>query len=72
MATLIRRADALRRLNKLEEKYQDIGDRAACDAVVKCYNAIMSCKVEERVFCTGCGKPVKTATIPEDDRTGGH
>lgn len=39
--------------------------------IVKCWNAIMSCKVEERVFCKGCGKVVKTAKIPEEEEPGG-
>ena len=68
MATLIRRAEALKRLNILEEKAMAAKDRAGAEMIVKCWNAIMSCKVEERVFCTGCGKVVKTAEIPEDDQ----
>lgn len=66
MATLIRRAEALKRLNILEEKAMAAKDRAGAEMIVKCWNAIMSCKVEERVFCTGCGKVVKTADIPEE------
>lgn len=66
MATLIRRSEALGKLNKMEEKYRKSGDQAARLLIVRCYNMIMSCKVEERVFCARCGKPVKTAKIPED------
>ena len=50
MATLIRRAEALKRLNILEEKAMAAKDRAGAEMIVKCWNAIMSCKVEERVF----------------------
>ena len=67
MATLIRRADALRRINQLEEKAKDAGDMAGANWIVKCWNAVMSCKVEQRVFCNGCGKPVPTAKIPENE-----
>lgn len=68
MATLIRRAEALKRLNILEEKAMAAKDRAGAEMIVKCWNAIMSCKVEERVFCKECGKVVKTADISEDDQ----
>lgn len=71
MATLIRRAEALKRLNILEEKAMAAKDRAGAEMIVKCFNAIMSCKVEERVFCARCGKVIKTAEIPEDDQPGG-
>lgn len=68
MATLIRRAEALKRLNILEEKAMAAKDLAGAEMIVKCWNAIMSCKVEERVFCKECGKVVKAADIPEDDQ----
>ena len=71
MATLIRRSEALKRINKLEERATEIGDKKGAEWIVKCFNAIMSCKVEERFFCSGCGKPVKLAQVPEDDQTGG-
>lgn len=67
MATLIRRAEALKRLNILEEKAMAASDRAGAEMIVKCWNAIMSCKVEERVFCTKCGKVIPTEKIPEDE-----
>ena len=66
MATLIRRTEALKRINQLEEKAAEIGDESGAKWIVKCFNAIMSCKVEERVFCNKCGKAVKTSKIPED------
>lgn len=68
MATLIRRAEALKRLNILEEKAMAASDRAGAEMIVKCWNAIMSCKVEERVFCTKCGKVIPTDKIPEEDK----
>ena len=71
MAKLIRRAEALKRLNILEEKAIAAKDRAGAEMIVKCWNAIMSCKVEERVFCTGCGKVIRTEQIPEEDQLGG-
>ena len=67
MATLIRRSEALKRLNILEEKAMAAKDRAGAEMIVKCWNAIMSCKVEERVFCTGCGNVIRTEQIPEED-----
>lgn len=66
MATLIRRSEALKRINQLEEKANDAGDRKGAEWIVKCFNAIMSCRVEDRVFCAQCGKPVKTAKVPDD------
>ena len=66
MATLIRRSEALRKINQLEEKAAEIGDRNGAKWIVKAFNAIMSCKVEDKVFCARCGKPVKTAKIPEE------
>lgn len=66
MAILIRRSEALKRINRLEEKAVAADDKNGAEWVVKCFNAIMSCKVEERVFCAQCGKPVKAAKIPED------
>ena len=67
MATLIRRSEALKRINQLEEKAVEIGDKKGAEWIVKCFNAIMSCKVEERIFCAQCGKPVKTEKIPETE-----
>lgn len=66
MATLIRRSEALKRINQLEEKAALCGDKKGGEWIVKCFNAIMSCKVEERIFCAQCGKPVKTDKIPEN------
>lgn len=66
MATLIRRSEALKRINQLEEKANDAGDRKGAEWIVKCFNAIMSCQIEERVFCAQCRKAVKTAKLPED------
>ena len=66
MATLIRRSEALKRINQLEEKANAAGDRKGAEWIVKCFNAIMSCKVEERIFCAQCGKPVKAGKIPEE------
>lgn len=65
MATLIRRTEALRRINKLEENAAASGDKAGAEWIVKCFNAIMSCRVEERVFCAKCGKPVKTGDLDD-------
>ena len=70
MATLIRRSEALKRINQLEEKANAAGDRKGAEWIVKCFNAIMSCKVEERIFCAQCGKPVKTGKIPEEAQGG--
>ena len=69
MATLIRRSEALKRINMLEEKASAAGDKKGCEWIVKCFNAIMSCKIEERVFCAQCGKPVRADKLP--DRDGG-
>lgn len=66
MAILIRRSEALKKINQLEEKAAAASDKKGSEWIVKCFNAIMSCKVEDRVFCTQCGKPVKAAKIPED------
>ena len=66
MATLIRRSEALKRINQLEEKAAAASDKSGAEWIVKCFNAIMSCKVEERIFCAQCGKPVKTEKMPED------
>ena len=66
MATLIRRSEALQRINQLEEKAAEAGDKKGAEWIVKAYNALMSCKIEERIFCAKCGKPVKTAKIPEN------
>ena len=65
MATLIRRSDALKRINQLEEAAMAEDDPEGVKWIVKAYNAIMSCRVEERVFCSKCGKTIKTARIPE-------
>ena len=67
MAVLIRRSEALKRINMLEEKAAGSGDKKGAEWIVKCFNAIMSCKVEERIFCAQCGKPVKTEKIPETE-----
>ena len=67
MATLIRRTEALKRIKKLEDRATEIGDKKGAEWIVKCFNAIMSCKVEEKVFCAGCGKPVNVSKIPEDE-----
>ena len=40
-------------------------DAKGAEWIVKCFNAIMSCKVEDRIFCAQCGKAVKTAKIDE-------
>ena len=66
MATLIRRSEALKRINQLEEKAREAGDPGA-EWIVKCFNAIMSCRVEDRIFCARCGKPVKASKIPDPD-----
>ena len=65
MARLIRRTEALRRINDLEEKARANGDQAGAEWVVKCFNAIMSCRIEERIFCSGCGKKIRAAKMPE-------
>ena len=70
MATLIRRSEALKRINQLEEKATAASDKKGAEWIVKCFNAIMSCKVEERIFCAQCGKPVKTDKIPENAQGG--
>ena len=66
MARLIRRSEALRRINQLEEKAAAEGDKAGGDWVVKCFHAVMSCKVEDRIYCARCGKAVKADKIPDD------
>ena len=71
MATLIRRAEALKRINQLEEKAAAQADRAGAEWIVKAFNAVMSCKVEERIFCAKCGKAIKLAAVPENDPEGG-
>lgn len=67
MAVLIRRSEALKRINQLEERAKNAGNPEGCEWLVKCFNAIMSCKVEDKVFCAQCGKPVKMNKIPEED-----
>ena len=71
MARLIRRTEALRKINQLEEKARAAGDAAGADWIVKCFNAIMSCKVEERIFCSGCGKKIRVAKNQGEDDRGG-
>lgn len=65
MAILIRRSEVLKRINQLEEKAAASSDKSGAEWLVKCFNAVMSCKVEDKVFCAQCGKPVKTAKIPD-------
>ena len=65
MAILIRRSEVLKRINQLEEKAAASSDKSGAEWRVKCFNAVMSCKVEAKVFCAQCGKPVKTAKIPD-------
>lgn len=67
MARLIRRTEALTKLNQLEEKARESGDKAGADWIVKCFNAIMSCKIEERIFCSGCGKKIRTSRMPDSE-----
>ncbi len=71
MATLIRRAEALKRINQLEEKAAAQADRAGAEWIVKAFNAVMSCKVEERIFCAKCGKAIRLAAVPETENKGG-
>lgn len=70
MATLIRRSEVLRRINQLEEKAGASGDKKGAEWLVKAFNAVMSCKVEERVFCAQCGKTGEDGKDP-GERTGG-
>jgi len=65
MAVLIKRSEALRRINRLEERAAAAGYPKGCEWITKCFNAIMSCKVEEKVFCAKCGRPVNQD--PEDN-----
>ena len=44
---LIRRSDALDKINKLEEQCAERSDRAGGEWIVKAFNAIMSCEVQE-------------------------
>ena len=67
MATLIRRSEALKRINQLEEKANAAGDRKGAEWIVKCFNAIMSCKVEEKLYCAKCGKELRP---PKDTEVG--
>lgn len=55
MAVLIRRNEALRRINQLEEKAIASGDQAGVDWIVKCWNAVKSCKVERRALPINIG-----------------
>jgi hypothetical protein len=66
VARLIRRTDALRKINQLEEKARADGDQVCADWIVKCFNAVMSCRVEDRIFCSACGKKIQAAKAPED------
>ena len=52
MARLIRRAEALKKINQLEEKARAGGEQAGADWIVKCFNAIVSCRIEDRIFCS--------------------
>lgn len=65
MAVLIRRSEVLDRLNKLEEKAMAASDLTSANMCVKMFNAVMSCEVQDKVFCSKCGKPVKTEKIHE-------
>ena len=65
MATLIRRADALKQINRLEEKAKESGDAGGAEWIVKCWNAIMSCRVESRIFCNECGKRIQIRKEPD-------
>ncbi len=67
MARLIRRAEALKKINELEEKARAAGDQAGVDWIVKCFNAVMSCRIEERIFCTGCGKKIRATKLPDSE-----
>ena len=67
MAKLIRRSEALRRINMLEEQCAASGDRKGGEWIVKAFNAIMSCKVEEKLYCAKCGKELRT---PKDTKGG--
>ena len=65
MATLIRRSEALKRIENLQEQAAEIGDEKGGKWLTRVYNALMSCKVQERIFCAQCGKPMKAEKIPE-------
>lgn len=67
MAVLIRRSEALDRMNKLEEQCAEIGDEAGGKWVVKAFNAIMSCKVQDKVFCTKCGKRIDPKKLTDEE-----
>ncbi len=71
MARLIRRSEALNKMTQMEEKALKQNDKAAADCYIRAFNAIMSCKVEERVFCSKCGKPIKIKKVTSDDDRGG-
>lgn len=64
MARLIRRSEALTRINQLEEKAVAAGDLAGAEWIVKCWNAVRSCRVEDRNFCTGKGR-VRENRVPD-------
>lgn len=59
MATLIRRSEALKRINRLEERAVALGNPKGCEWIVKCFNEIMACRVEDPVLCSECGKKIK-------------
>jgi hypothetical protein len=65
VARLIRRAEALKKINQLEEKARAGGEQAGADWIVKCFNAIMSCRIEDRIFCSECGKRMRVSKMPE-------
>lgn len=67
MARLIRRTEALRRINELEDKARAAGDLSGAEWIVKCWNAVKSCKVEERIFCQGCGKKIRMSKMPDSE-----
>ena len=68
MAILIRRADALKRINQLEEEAREAGDHAGAEWVVRCFHAVMSCKVERKIFCNECAKRIRATNEPGELR----
>ena len=67
MATLIRRSEALKRIDQLQDKAAEIGDENGGKWLTKVYNAIMSCKVQDRIFCAQCRKALKAEKLPENE-----
>lgn len=65
MAKLIRRSEALRRINALEEQCAASGDRKGGEWIVRAFNAIMSCKVEEKLYCPKCGRELRREKTSE-------